>query len=188
MNSSPFATAMDTVGMFVEPIARQQLIIGAGGENVGVALAADDVQAIPCGDHRPPTADAGPLRRLRPKLFAGGHLEAVRGAALFDDIDVLADDDARTDSLRQSLGVMPSRSLVISPSPPSLTGRRRAVEARHRHDHAVGIQRRSVNELAQSRAEPQFLPRLGIETFHFFRHTEDELVLFADASDDRRAP
>ena len=101
MNSSPLETAMEALVYSPRRLRGEQLVLRAGGEDVRVAVLAEHVEPAVGDDHRTPGHVAGPLVDL-PDLLAGLQLVAVRDAVRFEDVNVLADDDAGADALRVS--------------------------------------------------------------------------------------
>src|SRR5437763_505123 len=96
--------------MLTKAIARQQFILWIGGKDKCRATARGNVEPIVRADHRPPGPALGTLFDL-PHLRPGLQIETVRCTVLFEHVDVLADNDPRTNALRIALGVMPEAVL-----------------------------------------------------------------------------
>src|SRR5207249_3923197 len=78
--------------------------------------------------------------------------------------------------------------LVLELVPGNIAGAAQFEQAGPVNHEAVGAQWRRVAVTTPHRGRPQLLARLWVVTLEFEGHAEDELVLVADAGDDRRAP
>src|SRR5262249_17954424 len=112
-------------------VGGEVFVFGAGGEDVRVAVVGQDIETAVGQDHRTPrVAAAGPFGDLGvPDFLAALQLVAVRQAGLFENVYVIADDDAGADALVGWLGMQPQPIIGDIAGAAELDGDGRASEA-----------------------------------------------------------
>src|SRR5262245_52000956 len=170
------------VAVLAEVVGRQQLVFRAGREDEGAALLVNDVNPSGRVDRRAPGGRAAGafLDLLLPQFLAGLPLVTSRNADVAVGVEVVAGDGGRAD--------VHGADLVLEPALADVARAAQLDEVRAEDRQAVNEQRRGIAVHARPAGGPELLACLGIIALDLVGHREDELILFADAGDDRRAP
>src|SRR5262245_45869396 len=186
----PLALALVLVLAAAERVGRQLLELRPGREHMRRPLPIRDVEPL-AGMHQAPPGAADTLLE---DLLAGLPLQADEGAILVDEVEVLANDDARTNALRGARVPPEAMRLGDVPRAARLDRQTRPAEARQGDHHLLVADRRRVDQpvrtlvLRQSQARPQLGPLLRVVGAHHAGPAHNEFVVVADPDHDRSAP